>query len=64
MIVFIYEKDGQIICHGIEDAKKYQDNLKSKGWNHVKTLDAGVYLQFLHNVCKDIESEVKSLSEK
>ncbi len=36
------------------------------GWVHTQTVDACVYIQFLHNKCEDVDmiDEIKSLSKR
>ncbi len=64
--VFVYAKGGKIKALNIEEAKKLQDELKKDGWVHTQTLDACVYIQYLHNDCEDVDliDEITSLIKK
>ncbi|MCO5250753.1 MAG: hypothetical protein M9949_04940 [Candidatus Kapabacteria bacterium] len=50
--VFVYAKDGIIEVRSIAESKRLHDQLISDGWVHTKTLDACVYLEYLHNECE------------
>ena len=65
VFVFIYAKDKEINALNIEDSKRLNDELLKGGWIHTQTLDACVWIQFLHNNCEDgdLFDEVKSLSQ-
>ncbi len=60
--IFIYAKKGKIKALNIEDAKPIHEKLINDGWLHTQTLDACLFLQYIHNDCKDIINEVKGLS--
>lgn len=62
--VFVFAKDGKIKAINTEVAKRLQDELVKDGWIHTQTLDACVYIQYLHNDCKeaDLINEMKSLT--
>ena len=64
VFVFIYAKDKVIKALNIEESKRLNDSLISEGWKHTQTLDACVWIQYLHNDCEDVYlfNEVKSLS--
>ena len=64
LFVFIYAKDNKIKALNIEDAKRLNDELLKNSWKHTETLDACVWIQYLHNECGDVDlfDEVKSLS--
>ena len=63
--VFIYAKDKEIKVLNIEESKRLNDSLISEGWKHTLTLDACVWIQYLHNDCEDVDlfNEVKFLSK-
>ena len=65
VFVFIYAKDKVIKALNIEESKWLNDSLISEGWKHTQTLDACVWIQYLHNDCEDVYlfNEVKSLSK-
>lgn len=63
VFVFVYAKGPKIKVLGLEDSKKYHEELKIDGWKHTHTLDACMYLQFLHNSCDNIEEEVMALKK-
>ena len=65
VFVFIYAKGKEIKVLNIEESKRLDVKLKSDGWKHTQTLDACVWIQYLHNNCKDVYlfNEVKSLSK-
>lgn len=62
-IIFIYAKDGKIriLSHG--DALHDHNQLISDGWKHTETINAGKFLEHLHNECEDIVEQVKQLSK-
>ncbi len=64
VFVFIYAKDKVIKALNIEESKRLNDELLKEGWKHTQTLDACVWIQYLHNDCEDVDlfDEVKSLS--
>lgn len=62
LFVFIYAKDSKIKALNHEDAQMLHNELIKDGWVHTETLDACAYIESLHNDCKDIAGEVKSLS--
>jgi hypothetical protein len=61
---FIYAKNGKIKALDIEKAKNMQNELFKDGWIHTKTLDACLYIQYLHNECEgnDLIEEIQSLN--
>jgi hypothetical protein len=65
IFVFIYAKGKEIKVLNIEESKRLNVELKSNGWKHTQTLDACVWIQYLHNNCEgvDLFDEVKSLSK-
>jgi len=65
VFVFIYAKGKEIKVLNIEESKRLDSELKSDGWKHTQTLDACVWIQYLHNNCEDVDlfDEVKSLSK-
>ena len=65
VFVFIYAKGKEIKVLNIKDFKRLNDSLISEGWKHTKTLDACVWIQYVHNNCEDVDlfDEVKSLSK-
>lgn len=65
LVVFIYAKDKEIKVLSTEGAKRLNDELLKEGWKQTQTLDACVWIQYLHNDCEDVDlfDEVKSLSK-
>jgi hypothetical protein len=63
VFVLVYAKGPRIKVLGIEDSVKYDKELREDGWKHTHTLDACMYLQFLHNKCENIEEEVMALKK-
>lgn len=47
--VFIYARGGIIKVLNMDDAKEQGYKLQAEGWVHTSTLDACVYLEYLHN---------------
>ena len=64
--VFVYAKDGKIKALNIDEAKRLQDELTKDGWMHTQTLNACVYIQYLHNDCEavDLIDEMQSLTKR
>jgi uncharacterized protein YjhX (UPF0386 family) len=64
--VFVYAKDGKIKALNIEESKRLQEELVKDGWVHTQTLDAYVYIQYLHNDCEEVDliDEMKSLTKR
>jgi ABC-type uncharacterized transport system ATPase subunit len=62
VVVFIYAKDGRIKVLGLDDAYEQHDYLPSEGWVHTATLDACIFLQFLHNDCSLFE-KIKQINK-
>jgi len=64
--IFVYAKDGKIKVLNIDTAIKIREELINNGWVHTKTLDACVYLQYLHNNCEEVDliDEITSLIKK
>ena len=65
VVVFVYAKDNKIKVLGLEDAKNLNDTLKSVGWKHTETIDACAWMEYLHNMCEDVDvyESVISLSK-
>lgn len=65
VFVFIYAKGKEIRALNIDESKRLNDRLLKDDWRHTQTLDACVWIQFLHNDCEDVDlfDEVKSLSK-
>ena len=65
VFVFIYAKGKEIKVLNIKESKRLNDSLIKEGWKHTQTLEACVWIQFLHNDCAlvDLFDEVKSLSK-
>jgi hypothetical protein len=51
-IVFIYIKDGKIQVLDIDTAKAQNEEMLKNGWEHASTLNACVFLEYLHNDCE------------
>ncbi len=64
--VFVYAKNGKIKVLNIDSSIKNNNELINDGWVHTKTLDACVYLQYLHNNCEEVDLiyEITSLIKK
>lgn len=62
--VFIYSYGGKIKALNEETAKKQNYELLKRGWTHTHTLDACLWIEYLHNKCNNIEllEEINSLS--
>lgn len=60
--IFVYAKDGIIICRNLDDS--LDQNLKAKGWTHAHTIDPCLFIEHLHNKCSDLDilKEIKKLS--
>ena len=63
VFIFIYAKGYEIKVLNIEESKRLDAELKSDGWKHTQTLDACIFIQYLHNNCDNIRKEIKSLSK-
>jgi hypothetical protein len=64
--IFIYAKDGKIKALDILQSKIQHETLLKEEWLHTATLDACVFLEYLHNNCDDATffEYIKSLSGK
>ena len=60
--VFIYAKNGKIKALDFEQATNIGKSLINDGWKHTSTLDSCVYIEYLHNECKEF-NEIKRLSK-
>ena len=65
-IVLVYAKDSEIKVFSIENSKLLHNKLISEGWVHTQTLDACIFIEYLHNHCDetDLIEEVYSLTSK
>ena len=65
VIIFVYAKDGKIKVLGIDSVLRLEEELLKDGWVHTQTLNACVFLQYLHNFCdaEDLVDEMKSLTK-
>ena len=63
VFVFIYAKGKEIKALNIEESERLNDELLKDNWKHTQTLDACVFIQYLHNSCEDLHYEIRSLSE-
>ena len=61
-IVFIYAKEGEIKVLGLENSIANKESLIKEGWKHTQTIDACMWIEYIHNNCNHIVREVKSLS--
>ena len=61
---FIYAKDDIIKALTIEQSQSEHDNLIEDGYTHTTTIDACLWIEYLHNTCKSKIKEIKSLSKK
>jgi hypothetical protein len=66
VFIFVYAKDNKIIVLGIDDARERHKDLLALGYLHTQTLDACVFIQYLHNDCDEFNRllTIDSLSEK
>jgi len=66
LFVFIYAKGIEIKALNIEESKRLNLKLLNEGWVHTQTLDACVYIQYLHNNCEDVDliDEIRSLIKR
>jgi hypothetical protein len=64
VIIFVYAKYGKIKVLGIDSVLRREEELLKDGWVHTQTLNACVFIQYLHNFCdwEDLFDEMKSLS--
>jgi hypothetical protein len=64
--IFVYAKDKTIKVLSVTSAKNKHKELIDDGWIHTHTLDACVFLEYLHNKCEaeDVISEVISLAKR
>lgn len=60
--ILVYAKDGKIKVFPAETAKVVNDALIKDDWKHTATLDACVFIRYLHNEEVNIVEEIKSLS--
>ena len=60
--VFIYAKNGKIKALDFEQATNIGKSLINDGWKHTSTLDSCVYIEYIHNECKEF-NEIKRLSK-
>lgn len=63
VFVFVYAKGPKIKVLGLEDSKNQHNDLVVDGWKHTHTLDACLFIQFLHNKCDNIVEEVMGLKK-
>jgi len=63
--IFVYAKELEIKVLDIEETKKLHLTLLNEGWVHTNTLDACLYIQHLHNECKNVDliKEIRSLTK-
>ena len=63
--VFVYAKESEIKVLNIENAKILHKQLLEVGWLHTQTLDACMYIEYLHNHCDEVDliEEVNSLTK-
>ena len=66
LFVFIYAKGKEIKALNIEDSKRLGLSLINEGWIHTQTLEACVYIQYLHNNCEEVDliEEIRSLTKR
>ena len=64
--VFVYAKGNEIKVLNIEQEKAIGKKLIKDGWVHTQTLDACIFIQYLHNECieADLIDNIKSLTKK
>jgi len=53
--VFIYAKKKKIKALSLSESEKKHDSLIAEGWRHTQTLDACVWIEFLCNLCEDVD---------
>ena len=62
--VFVYAKDKKIKVLGIEEAKISQHDLILDGWEHTATMDACMWIEYIHNTSRNWNEDIRSLSKK
>ena len=64
--VFIYAKGIEIKALNIEKSQILNLKLLNEGWVHTQTLNACVYIQYLHNDCEEdsLIEEIRSLVKR
>lgn len=63
-VIFTYSKNGILKVIDDEATQNTHDELLLNGWIHTATIDPCVYLQYLCNESKTIETDIKSLLTK
>ena len=48
-IVYVYSKNGKIKVINHDDSFNKHLEMLNKGWTHAQTIDACIYLEYLHN---------------
>jgi len=61
--VFIYTKDGKIKALTLDQANSQHNDLIADGYTHTMSIDACLWIEYLHNDCKKKIKEIKWLSE-
>jgi hypothetical protein len=63
-IIFIYAKDKKIKALTTDLAEKSHHYLIKDGWEHTKTINACIYIQYLYSISREeIANEIASLAE-
>ena len=62
--VFVYAKDKVIKVLDTEESIQLHKTLIKNGWKHTATLNACTFIEYLHNMCGEVDlfNEVKELS--
>ena len=59
--VFIYAKEGKIRVLSAEDARTHDEMLKRNECVHTATINAGTFIEYLHNDCEDVIAGIAEL---
>ena len=64
-IIFIYEKNKSIKVLTYLQSLKFHKELLREGWVHTSTINACLFIEYLHNDCssEDLKQEVSNLSK-
>jgi hypothetical protein len=65
VFVFVYAKDNKIKVLGLEDSTQQHNTLLADGWVHTQTINACLWIEYLHNEydVDGILEQIESLSK-
>lgn len=65
-IIFIYHKDGKLKGLDLVQAKTENDQLIADGWEHTRSLNPCVFIEYLFNQCDPYDrlNEIHELSKR